>query len=263
MTKTGGEHAGFVERLRGLKVYSRTLTGFSCEIPVEKDSDIFGVVSQKGTSPHGSQQGRKVLIAAAVCATKGGCYATCNGSGRFCGGMSGGDPGLGRVVLRGHGGYPGEDHLQVWNANGWAASPAVIEAVLAQNKKGPIVGMNNAKWKVTPKSDAIVQDFINNDIGQFFKTEIAKTEGICIRAFLNATQGEEVAFTDKPGSYIHKGAPNFDAPFARGKTWQGKPELENRIYVIQIAVPVLSEGKPIGILAADINGTKLEELSKQ
>ena len=46
---------------------------------------------------------------------------------------------------------------QVWLANGWAASPVVVEAVLAQNKKGPIPGMDNAKWKTVPEADAIVQ----------------------------------------------------------------------------------------------------------
>ena len=152
---------------------------------------------------------------------------------------------------------------QVWNANGWAASPVVVEAVLAQNAKGPIPGMDNAKWKTVPESDAIVQGFINNEAGKFLQAELAKTEGVCVGAFLNAAQGEKVAFTDKTGSYIHKGSAKFDAPFTSGKAWQGKPELEDKVYVIQISVPVLFEGKPIGVLVVELNGTKLEELSKK
>lgn len=152
---------------------------------------------------------------------------------------------------------------QVWNANGWAASPIVVEAVLAQNKKGPIPGMDNAKWKKVPGSDPIVQGFINNEAGKFLKAEMAKTEGICVGAFLNAAQGEKVAFSDKTGSYIHKGSPKFDMPFATGKTWQGKPELEDKIYVIQVSVPVLSEGKSIGALVVEIDGSKLEALAKK
>jgi hypothetical protein len=154
---------------------------------------------------------------------------------------------------------------QVWNANGWAASPIVIEAVLAQNAKGPIPGMDNAKWKTVPESDAIVQGFINNEVAKFLKAEMAKTGGICGGAFLNAAQGEKVAFSDKTGSYIHKGSAKFDVPFTTGKVWQGKPELDDsgKIYEIQISVPVLSEGKPIGVLVVELNGTKLEELSKK
>jgi hypothetical protein len=152
---------------------------------------------------------------------------------------------------------------EVWHANGWAASPIVVEAVLAQNAKGPIPGMDNAKWKTVPESDAIVQGFINNEAGKFLTAEMAKTDGICVSAFLSAAEGEKVAFTDKTGSYIHKGAPKFDVPFTTGKTWQGKPELDGNVYVIQISVPVLSEEKPIGALVVDIDGSKLEALAKK
>jgi hypothetical protein len=154
---------------------------------------------------------------------------------------------------------------QVWNADGWAANPLLVEAVLAQNKKGPIPGMDNAKWKTVPESDAVVQGFIKNDVAQFLAAEMANTDGICTGAFLNAAQGEKVAFTEKTGSYIHKGSAKFDAPFTSGKAWQGKPELDDsgKVYEIQISVPVLSEGKPIGVLVVELNGTRLEELSKK
>jgi hypothetical protein len=154
---------------------------------------------------------------------------------------------------------------QVWNADGWAANPLLVEAVLAQNKKGPIPGMDNAKWKAVRESDAVVQGFIKNDVAAFLKAEMANTDGICTGAFLNAAQGEKVAFTEKTGSYIHKGSAKFDAPFASGKSWQGKPELDDsgKVYEIQISVPVLSEGKPIGVLVVELNGTRLEELSKK
>ena len=85
---------------------------------------------------------------------------------------------------------------QGWNANGWAASPVVVNSVLAQNQKGPIPGMDNAKWKTVPEGDAIVQGFINNDAGKFLTEELAKTDGIVTGAFLNAAQGEKVAFTE-------------------------------------------------------------------
>jgi hypothetical protein len=154
---------------------------------------------------------------------------------------------------------------QVWNADGWAANPVVVEAVLAQNAKGPIPGMDNAKWKTVPESDAIVQGFIKNEAAKFLKAEMANTDGICTGAFLNAAQGEKVAFSDKTGSYIHKGSAKFDVPFAGGKSWQGKPELDDsgKVYEIQISVPVLSNGKPIGVLVVELDGTKLEALSKK
>ncbi|HSB72981.1 MAG TPA: hypothetical protein VLT62_26960 [Candidatus Methylomirabilis sp.] len=154
---------------------------------------------------------------------------------------------------------------QVWNANGWAANPVVVNAVIAQNKKGPIPGMDNAKWKMVPGNDAIVQGFINDDAAKFLKEEMGKTDGICTGGFLNAAQGEKVAFTGKTSSYIHKGSAKFDVPFTTGKPWQGKPELDDsgKAYEIQISVPVLSEGKPVGALVVDLDGTKLEEMARK
>ncbi len=154
---------------------------------------------------------------------------------------------------------------QTWNANGWAASPVIVQAVLAQNQKGPIPGMDNAKWKTVSESDPIVQGFINNEAARFLKEEMAKTGGITTGAFLNAAQGEKVAFTDKTGSYIHKGSAKFDIPFTTGKSWQGPAELDDsgKVYEVQVAVPVQSEGKNVGVLIIEINGTKLEEMAKK
>lgn len=159
----------------------------------------------------------------------------------------------------------GEITQKVWLAGGWAGSAPVVQAVLAQNQKGPIPGMDNAKWKTVPENDAIVQGFIKNGAALFLKEELEKTEGIVTGAFLNAAQGEKVAFTDKTGSYIHKGSAKFDAPFTTGKPWQGQPELDDsgKVYEVQISVPVLSDGKTIGVLVVEINATKLEENAKK
>ena len=155
--------------------------------------------------------------------------------------------------------------FQTWSAQGLAASPAIVNAVLAQNQKGPIPGMDNAKWKTVPENDAIVQGFIKNEAADAIRAMMEKTDGIVTGAFLNAAQGEKVAFTDKTGSYIHKGSAKFDAPFTSGKSWQGPAELDDsgKVYEIQVAVPVLSEGKNIGVLIIEINGSKLEASAKK
>ncbi len=150
---------------------------------------------------------------------------------------------------------------KIWLANGWAGSAPVVQAVLAQNQKGPILGMDNPKWKTVPENDAIVQGFIKNEAGVFLKEELEKTDGIVTGAFLNAALGEKVAFTEKTGSYIHKGSAKFDAPFTNGKAWQGPAELDDsgKVYEIQVAVPVHAEGKVVGVLVIEINGSKLEQ----
>ena len=64
---------------------------------------------------------------------------------------------------------------------------------------------------------------------------------------------------EKTSSYIHKGQPKFDVPYVYGKPWQGQPEFDesSQSHQVQVAVPVLADGKPIGVLVVGVNLTKL------
>jgi hypothetical protein len=146
----------------------------------------------------------------------------------------------------------------------WAASPVVVKAVIAQNGKGPIAGMDNAKWKTVRRSDDLVKGFQGCEAGQFLKQKVAESSELYSEAFLSAAQGEKVAFVEKTTSYIHKGAPKFDTPFG-GKTWQGQAEFDesSQTHQIQVSVPILADGKAVGVLVVGINLTKLEKLAKK
>lgn len=143
----------------------------------------------------------------------------------------------------------------------WAANPIVVKAVLAQKEKGPIPGMDNAKWKTVRRSDNLIKGFQNNDAGRFLKQEADKAVDTYPEAFLSASQGEKVAFIEKTTSYIHKGASKFDVPFNGAMRWQGPPEFDesSQTHQLQVSVPVLSGGKAIGVLVVGINLTKLEK----
>jgi len=147
----------------------------------------------------------------------------------------------------------------------WAASPAIVSAVAEQNRKGPIAGMDNAKWKVTRRTDPMVTGFQSNAAGQFLKARLAESQGAVSEAFLIAAQGEKVAFYEKTTSYIHRGSSKFDVPFNTGKSWQGKPEFDesSQTYAIQISVPILAEGKAIGALVVGVNLSYLEKVAKK
>jgi len=150
-------------------------------------------------------------------------------------------------------------------AAGWAASPVIVTAVLEQNRRGPIAGMDNAKWKITRRSDPTVIAFQTNAAGQFLKAKLGESQGAVSEAFLSAAQGEKVAFVEKTSWYIHRGMPKFDVPFGTGKAWQGSAEFDesSQTYAIQISVPVLADGRPIGALVLGINLSHLEKLAKK
>jgi hypothetical protein len=152
------------------------------------------------------------------------------------------------------------DHVKTW-----AADPVIVKAVIAQNEKGPIAGLDNPKWKTLRRSDALVKEFQSNPAGQYLKQKVADSNGAYAEAFLSGAQGEKVAFFEKTTSYLHKGMPKFDVPFTSGKSWQGQPEFDesSQTHQIQVSVPVVSGGKPVGVLVVGVSLTKLEKLTKK
>lgn len=155
-----------------------------------------------------------------------------------------------------------DKHIEV--VKGWAANPVLVKAVEAQNAKGPIAGMDNPKWKSVRRSDEVVKGFQSCEAGKFLKAKAEEGKEAYPEAFLSGAQGEKVAFIEKTSSYIHKGMPKFDVPFG-GKAWQGKPEFDesSQAHQVQVGVPVLSGGKPIGVLVVGLNVTQLEKLAKK
>ena len=138
---------------------------------------------------------------------------------------------------------------------GWAAAPEIVAAVKEQNTKGPIAGMDNDKWKTLKRSDPEVKAFQENAAGKFLAAKIEGSKGLLAEAFLSGAQGEKVAFAAKTTYYIHKGKAKFDQPFNTGKPWQGPVEFDesSQAYTVQISVPVVDGGKPIGVLVVGVN----------
>jgi hypothetical protein len=148
---------------------------------------------------------------------------------------------------------------------GWAADPVIVKAVVEQNARGPLPGMDNAKWKVLRRSDPIVRAFQSNAAGQFLRAKMEASRGMITEAFLSAAQGEKVAFAEKTTSYIHKGVAKFDVPFTTRGAWQGRPEFDEsaQTYQIQISVPVLADGAPVGALVVGVSLSQLEKQAKK
>lgn len=142
-----------------------------------------------------------------------------------------------------------------------AANPTLVKAVLDQNEKGPIEGMTNDKWKAVRRSDDLVKGFVKNDAGRLLGQRVEASDGFWVRAFLSAAGGEKVAFTEKTISYLHAGQPKFDVPFSTGKVWQGPPELDTVTETndVQLAAPVMSGGKSVGVLIVGVNLSRLSK----
>lgn len=146
----------------------------------------------------------------------------------------------------------------------WAADPTVVAAVRAQNRKGPMAGVDNARWKTMRRSDPAVRQFQTSEVGQFLRNRQRESGGAITEVFLNAAKGEKVAFGEKTSSYIHAGSAKHDVPFGTGKPWQGQPEFDEstQTYAVQVSVPVLDGGRPIGSLVAGVNVSHLRQVRR-
>lgn len=141
----------------------------------------------------------------------------------------------------------------------WARDNAITEsfgaadvALVAKYKD-----MNNEKWKGLTVLDPLVRDLSKSPSALFLKTK-KQSEPSLSEAFLSRADGTKVSFLSKPSSWSHKGKPKHDLPMS-GKTWQGEVETDASTGTkqIQVAVPVLVGGKPVGSLVIGLKITLL------
>lgn len=146
---------------------------------------------------------------------------------------------------------------QVQTLRALAASPAIVAAVKAVNEKVPAeyAAMTEPRWTELSILDPFVRGFTRNEAGAYLKTSKGAEVS---EAFVSAANGMKVAFLSKTTSWNHKGKPKHDVPMS-GKTWQGPIEIDKSTgqQQMQIAVPVLDGGKPIGSLVVGLAISKL------
>jgi hypothetical protein len=148
----------------------------------------------------------------------------------------------------------------------WAADPTIVSAVKEHNAKGPIPDMDNGKWKTLRRSDPVVKALIEGPAGHVLKKRMQDSSGAIDKVFLNGAAGDKVAFAEKTISYLHKGQEKFDVPMSTGKPWQmSKPWFDESLqgYAVQIAVPVVADGKTIGVLVGSVPVAHLEKVAKK
>jgi hypothetical protein len=136
-----------------------------------------------------------------------------------------------------------------------AASATVVQAVKAANEKKKGKTISNAEWKRKAVTDPFVQSLLSNEAAN----ELEKKRALFVsEIFVSSADGTKVAFLDKTSSWNHKGRPKHDLPMT-GKVWIGKLELDESSGVnqIQVSVPVLEGGRPIGTITVAAAATKL------
>lgn len=151
----------------------------------------------------------------------------------------------------------GKVDAKVKEIRSWAAIPAVVDAVKAHNaaKSPEAAAMDQAKWAGLSVIDPFVRSLTKNPAAEVLK---AKKGEVVSEAFVSGADGSKVAFLGKPTNWSHKGKPKHDQPMS-GKSWQGPVEIDESsgLQQLQVAVPVIDGGKPIGSLVVGLSVGKL------
>lgn len=139
----------------------------------------------------------------------------------------------------------------------WAAEPVIVGAVAAHNAQLPPdhAAMTQEKWKALSLLDPFVRSFTKNPVGAFLKTK--KTDWVS-EAFVSDAKGLKVGFLAKTSSWSHAGSPKHDVPMT-GKSWEGSLAVDEStgLQQLQVSVPVLQQGQPIGSLVVGLSLGKL------
>jgi len=139
----------------------------------------------------------------------------------------------------------------------WAADSTIVAAVAAHNAQLPAdqAALTQEKWKSLTVLDPFVRSFSKSPAGEALKAK--KTDWIT-EAFVSDAKGFKVAFLSKPTSWCHAGKAKHDVPMS-GKAWQGGVEVDEStgLQQLQVAVPVLKDGQPIGALVVGLSLGKI------
>jgi hypothetical protein len=142
---------------------------------------------------------------------------------------------------------------KVKEIRGWAAADAVVSAVRSANtaKAPDAATMNQDKWKTLTLLDPFVRSLAKNPAAEFLRSK--KSDAVT-EAFLSGADGSKIAFLSKSSNWSHKGKPKHEVPMT-GKTWQGDVEVDEStgLQQVQVAVPVMDGGIPIGSLVVGLS----------
>jgi hypothetical protein len=130
----------------------------------------------------------------------------------------------------------------------WAANPMIVAAVKESNgKDGLVPGMTNAKWDGLADDDPIVKGFQTSAAGKLVRKW--EEDKALDKLFVRDVKGNLVASSVKPLLYNNANRPPFKNGLAG--VWNDsavKPDPTTQKKTVQLSVPVVDEGKNIGVL---------------
>jgi hypothetical protein len=146
-----------------------------------------------------------------------------------------------------------------------AANEAVVRAVRRHNERKLTpeqIAEIDEEWTNGADSIPIKKSLEENEVGRYFKSMIDFNEAIYSEAFLAGANGANVAAYPATTDYWQGDEAKWIEAYAggRGEVYIGSIEFDesSRTNAIQISVPVMDEGRAIGVLIVGVKLTYLQ-----
>jgi len=149
-------------------------------------------------------------------------------------------------------------NAQIKHLEAISSDPQVINAAKTYNTTTPSAeakAMTNEKWHSLSLFDPFVRAIGKNSLSEFLKT---KRDDTIAKIFVSGADGGKVGFDAKTEHWTHKGMPKHEVPMG-GKMWIGPVKLDDStgLQMLQVGLPVLDAGKPIGSIVFGLRADKL------
>jgi hypothetical protein len=140
----------------------------------------------------------------------------------------------------------------------WSTNPELVAAVRAHNSNPPAdaKGMDQEKWQKLTVLDPFVRSYTKTPLAMALK---AKKDESVSECFVSGADGTKVALLAKTTNWSHAGKDKHTVPMT-GKRWIGPVEVDESSgqQQVQVGLPVLDGGKPIGSIVFGLSVARLK-----
>jgi len=142
----------------------------------------------------------------------------------------------------------------------FSTDPEIVNAVRAHNatpREGEALTMTNEQWHGLSVLDPFVRATAKTPLSEYLKTKKNADDTIA-KVFVSGADGSKVGFDAKTEHWTHKGLPKHEVPMT-GAVWIGSVKVDDSTgqQLIQVGLPVLDGGKPIGSIVFGLRVDKL------
>ncbi|MGA8259497.1 MAG: PDC sensor domain-containing protein [Arenicellales bacterium] len=143
--------------------------------------------------------------------------------------------------------------------------PVIVRAVRTQNNEKltlDVIKQRDEQWQSTKTENALQREILHSEASQVLKTFVQGNPDFN-EAFATDDQGANVAMYPTTSDYWQGDEDKWIKSFnnGNGKLYIGKVQLDEstNTVAVQVSVPILDQGKTIGVLVIGVTQKYLEE----